>query len=340
MPTSLPVIPPLGDRFDRKVSYLRVSLTDRCNYRCTYCMPADGVELLPRQDVLSFEEIARVVRVFVGMGVRRVRLTGGEPTVRKDVIDVVALLSAIDGLDAVVMTSNGHRLPELAAPLAAAGLRGINISIDTLDAVKFAEITRRGDLVRVVDGIDASIAAGLEVKLNVVALKGFNESEVGALCAFAWQRGIVPRFIEHMPMSDGVLYAPGRELAAAEIRAIVEREHGGALAPLRGPAEAHTGPSRYWAVDGDPARSVGIIAAMTEHFCESCNRVRITAVGDLHTCLGYDDAAPLRRVIRSGGTDGDLRAAIRDALAGKREGHDFQRTGCGAPTKHMISIGG
>ncbi len=338
MSHQLPVIAPLADPQSRKVSYLRVSLTDRCNYRCTYCMPCEGLELLPRADILSFEEIARIVRVFSGLGVRRVRLTGGEPTIRQRVTEVVAMLAAIDGIDSVVMTTNGHRLRELAASLAGAGLSEVNISIDTLDAAKFAEITRRGDLDRVIAGIDAAIDSGLEVKLNIVALKGFNDTEVADLCEFAWARGAVPRFIEHMPMSDGLLYAPGRELSAAAIRATVEK-HLGPLEP-QSDGEAHRGPSRYWTVGGDESRRLGIISAMTEHFCDTCNRVRLTAVGELHSCLAYDDAVSLREVVRSGGTDDELLQRIRDAVAGKREGHELHTSGGGAPSKHMISIGG
>ncbi|MCA9674353.1 MAG: radical SAM protein, partial [Myxococcales bacterium] len=211
----------LVDRFARRVSYLRLSLTDRCNYRCTYCMPDDAA-FRPRADLLTFEEIVDVLGVFAELGVRRVRLTGGEPTVRNGVVDLVARVAAVPGIDEVVMTSNGHRLPELAAPLATAGLRAVNVSIDTLDPARFAAVTRRGDLARVVDGIDAAIAAGLEVKLNAVALGDLNGDEITALCAFAWARGIVVRFIEHMPMSGGALFDADREVTAAAIRAAVE----------------------------------------------------------------------------------------------------------------------
>lgn len=356
---ALPVLAPLADGFSRRISYLRVSLTDRCNYRCTYCMPGEGMVFRPRQEILTFEEIERLVRIFAGMGVRRVRLTGGEPTVRTDVVELVGRIAAIDGIDAVVMTSNGHRMPELAAPLARAGLRGVNISIDSLDPERFRALTRRGDVGRVIAGIDAARAAGLSVKLNIVALKGQNDAEVAALCAFAWERGVVPRFIEHMPMSDGQLYAVDQQLTAAEIRQAVEAHFGLPLVP-DGPAEAATGPARYWRLSeplaepssdalsgGDGAqaaaaavRKVGIISAMSEHFCDTCNRLRLSAVGDLHACLGYDDATSLRDIVRSGGSDDDVRAAIRAAVGVKRAGHEFQSTGAGGPSKHMIAIGG
>jgi cyclic pyranopterin phosphate synthase len=344
-PVSLPVIAPLSDGFARRISYLRVSLTDRCNYRCTYCMPGEGMVFRPRQELLTFEEIERLVRIFAGLGVRRVRLTGGEPTVRADVVTLVERVAAIDGIDAVVMTSNGHRMPELAAPLARAGLRAVNISIDSLDPGRFHALTRRGDLDRVIAGIDAARAAGLEVKLNIVALKGTNDDEVAALCAFAWERRVVPRFIEHMPMSDGQLYSVAQQLTAAEIRQSVEAHFGRPLVADEQSRSAH-GPARYWRLDdgdgpaGAPVRELGIISAMSEHFCDTCNRLRLSAVGELHACLAYDDAISLRDVMRGGGSDDDVRAAIRASVTGKRAGHEFQSTGGGAPTKHMIAIGG
>ncbi|HTM19675.1 MAG TPA: GTP 3',8-cyclase MoaA [Kofleriaceae bacterium] len=337
----LPVIQPLADGHARRISYLRVSLTDRCNYRCAYCMPHDEIAFLPRKQILSFEEIDRIVRVFVGLGVRRVRLTGGEPTVRAGVVDLVRLLAQVRTPDGapleLVMTSNGHLLGKLAAPLAAAGLRAVNVSLDTLDAERFHQVTGRGELGPVLDGIEAVRAAGMALKINAVALRGINDTEIAALCRFAWERGAVPRFIEHMPMSDGMLYDVARELPAAEIRAIAERAFG---APLERADHARiAGPARYWRVAGT-ANEIGIISAMTEHFCADCNRVRLTAAGELHACLGYDDALSLRDLLRSGASDADLEAAIRGAAAGKRVGHEFQRTGEGAPRKHMISIGG
>jgi cyclic pyranopterin phosphate synthase len=339
MRARLPVLAPLADPQRREITYLRISLTDRCNYRCTYCMPAAGVELLAKADVLGFEEIARVVRVFAGLGVRRLRLTGGEPTIRKGVCDLVAMLVEVPGIEAVVMTTNGHRLPELAAPLAAAGLREVNVSLDTLDPDRFARLTRRGELARVLCGIEAASRAGLRVKLNAVALRGENDGDVGTLCAYAWERRLVPRFIEHMPMSDGLLYAPERQLGAAEIRTAIEAHFGTPLL-AEAPVDGALGPARYWQLGGEATRRVGIISAMTEHFCASCNRVRITAVGDLHACLGYDEATPLLPLLRGGADDAALETAIRAAVAGKRDGHEFTVTGSGAPRKHMIAIGG
>jgi cyclic pyranopterin phosphate synthase len=332
---------PLIDRFARRVQYLRVSVTDRCNYRCTYCMP-DDVTFRPRKDVLTFEELSRIICVFAGLGVKRVRLTGGEPTVRADLVHLTEMITAIPGIDEVAMTTNGHLLADLAAPLRAAGLTDVNVSLDTVDAARFREVTRRGDLARVIAGIDAARAVGLGVKLNAVAIRGVADAGDGDgiadLVAWAWDRGLVVRFIEHMPMSSGALYHDDQELTAAEIRAAVGARFG-ELVPST-PDAAPRGPARYWHLARDPSREVGIISAMTEHFCDTCNRVRLTATGELHACLGHDDAISLRDVIRGGGSDDDVRAAIAISLGGKRAGHEFARSGAGGPAKHMVAIGG
>jgi len=333
---------PLLDGFSRRIRYLRVSVTDRCNYRCSYCMPEDfGDQLIfeQRSAVLSFEEIERLVGVFAGLGVRKIRLTGGEPTVRKGIVELAQRISRVPGIDQLVMTSNGHLLGELAAPLAAAGVSAINISIDTLDADKFYALSgKRGDLSRVLAGIDAAVAAGMRVKTNAVALRGVNDGELVALCEHAWSRGAVPRFIEHMPMSDGALYAADAELPAAEIRRLLEAALGPLVAASDG-AGRDPGPARYWRVAAT-GHELGIISAMTEHFCDDCNRLRLTATGALHACLGHDDAISLRDVVRRGGSDDDLVRAIAAAVTGKRAGHVFERSGAGAPHKHMIGIGG
>jgi cyclic pyranopterin phosphate synthase len=325
----------LVDGFARRIRYLRISVTDRCNYRCTYCMPEsleDRMQFQPRSAVLTFEELERVVAVFAGLGVRKLRLTGGEPTVRHGIVDLVRRLATVPGIEQVVMTTNGHLLADLAAPLAAAGLRAVNVSVDTLDAERFRAVTGRGDLSRVLAGIDAARAAGLAVKTNAVALRGVNDGELVALCEDAWRRGAVPRFIEHMPMSDGAIYDATAGISAATIRHAVEA----ALGPLA-PASASrdAGPARYWRLaDG---RELGIISAMTEHFCDDCNRLRLTATGELHACLGHDDATSLRDLMRAGASDDDLVRAIAGAVAGKRAGHAF---GEAPPAKHMIGIGG
>lgn len=330
---------PLVDGFARRIRYLRVSVTDRCNYRCSYCMPedlGDQLEFAPRSTVLSFEEIERLVTVFARLGVRKIRLTGGEPTVRKGIVDLVRRIAAVPGIDQVVMTTNGHLLDDLAAPLAAAGLAAVNVSIDTLDPERFRMLTSRGDLARVQAGIDAAVTAGLRVKTNAVALRGVNDGELLALCEYAWSRGAVPRFIEHMPMSEGQLYTTAAELSAAQIRSALEA----VLGPLHASERPGTdpGPARHWRTTA--GRELGIISAMTAHFCDDCNRLRLTATGALHACLGHDDAISLRDVLRGGGAEDDVVRAIAAAVTGKRAGHVFERTGAGAPGTHMISIGG
>jgi len=290
-----------------------------------------------RSALLTFEELERLVRVFAKLGVRKVRLTGGEPTVRKGIVELARRIAGVPGIDQLVMTSNGHLLDQLAAPLAVAGVSAVNISLDTLDDAKFRALTGRGELARVLAGLDAAVAAGMQVKTNAVGLHGVNDGELVALCEYAWSRGVVPRFIEHMPMSDGALYAAGAELSAAQIRRLLEA----ALGPLVADAVAgrDPGPARYWRVAAT-GREVGIISAMTEHFCDDCNRLRLTATGSLHACLGHDDAISLRDVIRHGGSDDDVVRSIAAAVTGKRAGHVFERSGAGAPRKHMIGIGG
>ena len=345
-PVVLPLPLPLIDRQQRTIDYLRVSVTDRCNYRCTYCLPDDGVEHFDRAEILSFEELCGLLRCFAVLGVRRVRLTGGEPTVRRDLVALVQMIRAVPGIDELALSTNGHLLGDLAADLRAAGVDRLNISLDTLDAQRFAHITRRGDLSRVLDGIEAARAVGFSsIKLNTVAVKGFNDGELGALCAFAWQRGLIPRFIEQMPMAGGRTFIPGELLSAAEIRAAIAGEsRGGTLVPDDSGGVRGAGPARYWRLqggcddDGRPRR-LGIISPMTEHFCDTCNRVRLSAAGALHTCLAYDDAVDLRGLLRSAGSDAVV-AAIRAAVSVKRDGHTFGLLGLGGPRKAMIQIGG
>ena len=338
---------PLVDPQGRAIDYLRISVTDRCNYRCSYCVPADGAARSAREDVLSFEEIAALAEVFAGLGVRRVRLTGGEPTVRRDLPKLVRMLRAIDGLQEISLSTNGHLLAELAGPLRGAGVDRLNVSLDSLDPAKFARITRGGDLPRVLAGLEAARAARFRsIKLNTVAIRGFNEDELTAICEFAWERGLVPRFIEEMPMAAGRTYLPGTSLAAAEIRArVAELDPAASLVEDEGGSARGAGPARYFRLTDAPGspsrltRRFGIISPMTEHFCATCNRLRLSSKGAVHACLGHDDAVDLRAPLRAGDPDG-VRAAIRQALAGKRDGHTFQLIGLGGPRKAMVQIGG
>jgi len=349
MPERLAPAERLIDPQARVVDYLRVSVTDRCNYGCTYCIPDGGVAHTARAQLLSFEETEALVRVFVGLGVRRVRLTGGEPTVRRDLTALVSLLRAIPGLDDIALSTNGHLLPELAAPLRAAGVDRLNVSLDSLDADRFQRITRRGELARVLAGIEAARAAGFaSIKLNTVAVRGFNDDELAGIAAWAWQRGLVPRFIEQMPMASGLATVPNALLPAAEIRTRVAAGWDGArVVDDDGGAARGAGPARYFRLvsrDGESdggaaARRFGIISPMTEHFCDTCNRLRLSTTGALHTCLAYDDAVDLREPLHRGGPEAVVRT-IRQALAGKRAGHSFDVIGIGGPRKAMVQIGG
>ncbi|MGF1468521.1 MAG: GTP 3',8-cyclase MoaA [Sandaracinaceae bacterium] len=316
-----PEVPLLSDARGRVYSYLRLSLTDRCNLACVYCMPPGGeTEHALRPELLTFEEALQVIEVFAAGGVRRVRFTGGEPLVRKDVVRLVEMVRRRTPIEDLVMTSNAVRLPELARPLAQAGLRGVNISIDSLDGDRFRAITRGGDLGPVLAGFHAALDAGLQVKLNIVALGGVNDDEVGALVDFAWDHGVVPRFIELMPLGEAALLPAERFLSADRILDLlgdrVERtveRHG----------ETGKGPARHLPARRRDGRKVGFITAISDEFCGTCNRVRVTAKGDLRACLADRTAVSLRDLLRDGATDRDLAWAIHWALGGKDRGHHF-----------------
>jgi cyclic pyranopterin phosphate synthase len=304
-------------------------------------MPEEGVALSPKSEVLTFEEIVRVVRAMQAFGLERVRLTGGEPTIRKDLVALVERLAAL-GLRDLSMTTNGQLLAALARPLKAAGLHRLNVSVDTLSPQKFRALTRRGDLSAVLDGIDAARAAGfVGTKLNAVVMGGVNDEDLVPLCRYAFERELTPRFIEFMPMSDGALFVPGEFFPAAAIRGRIA-EAFGPLAADDGAGVAGGGPARYLRVaEGAFAGArLGIISAVTEPFCETCNRVRLSATGRLHTCLALDDDCDLRGPLRAGASDGELGAGIAAAIRGKKRGHDFTACGGGAPKKHMVAIGG
>jgi len=335
----------LTDPQGRHIDYLRVSVTDRCNYRCTYCMPQDGVEHASRADVLSFEEIIALVQVFAALGIHRVRITGGEPTVRKDLVALVGMIAAIDGIEDIALSTNGHSLAELAVPLRKAGLQRLNVSVDSLVPERFARITRRGDLSQVLAGLMAAKAAGFRsIKLNAVAIKGFNDDEVASLCDFAWCNGFVPRFIEQMPMMEGELFVPGRLMTANHVRQALLASHAGSeLVPDA--VALGAGPARYWRLQEEnrdptlPVRRLGLITPITEHFCDTCNRVRLSAAGALHTCLAHDGSVDLRAALHGGGPAA-VKTAILAAVGTKPPSHLFQLNGTGGPRKSMVQIGG
>ncbi len=307
----------LVDRYGRAITYLRVSVTDRCDFRCTYCM-SEQMTFLPRKDVLSFEEIETIVAAFVRRGVRKVRLTGGEPLVRRDIERMVQTLGGYigRGLDELTLTTNGSQLRRHAEGLFAAGVRRINVSLDTLDAQKFAEITRRGRMADVLEGIDAAQAAGLKIKINMVAMRGVNDDEIESMMLWAHGRGMGLTLIEGMPLGDVGLdrvdtYLPLRELHDR----LAERY---TLTP------SHTvtgGPARYVHI-AETDGLLGFITPMSHNFCESCNRVRLTATGQLFLCLGQEDQVNLRDALREGGAEA-LDAMLDKAMLIKPKGHDF-----------------
>jgi len=323
----------LIDTFGRRITYVRLSVTDRCDLRCRYCM-AEEMRFLPRRDVLSFEEIEALADIFIARGVRRIRLTGGEPLVRRDVGQLVARLGARigNGLDELTMTTNGTQLARFAGDLHAAGIRRVNVSLDSLDADRFRYITRRGDLAQVLAGIAAAAAAGLAVKINMVALKGLNDDEIEAMLRWCIARGHDLTLIETMPMGE---VEEDRTSHYLPLDAVKQR--------LAGrfdlvPSLLRTGgPARYYEVSGI---RLGMITPLTGNFCTACNRIRVAATGTVYGCLGHDQKVELRELLRSGGADA-VNLALDSLMVGKPKGHDFL-IGASRPAvaRHMSVTGG
>jgi len=330
--------PALVDGFGRTVTYLRLSVTDRCDLRCVYCM-AEHMTFLPKAEVLTLEELDRLATAFVGLGVRKLRITGGEPLVRKGMMGLIENLSRhvkSGALDELTLTTNGTRLTEFAAPLAAAGVRRINVSMDTLKPDLFRTLTRGGDLAKVIAGIDAALAAGLAVKINAVALKGDNADELPELIRWAHARGCGATLIETMPMGEVDVDRTAEFISLKDVRAELE-----SFWTLTDLDVTTGGPARYVDVAETGGR-LGFITPLSHNFCEACNRVRLTCTGTLHTCLGREDASDLRAVIRAGASDADLADAIRLAVDAKPKGHDFHIARELAPSvsRHMSTTGG
>ncbi|MER5170393.1 GTP 3',8-cyclase MoaA [Thioclava kandeliae] len=331
---------PLIDPFARPISYLRVSVTDRCDFRCTYCM-AEHMQFLPKKELLSLEELDRLCSAFIGLGVKKLRITGGEPLVRRDIMTFFRSVSRhLDSgqLEELTLTSNGSQLARFAPELAAIGIRRINVSLDTLDPAKFAAITRWGRLDQVLEGLKAAKAAGLQVKINTVALKGFNEDELFDLVRWCGEEGFDLTFIEVMPMGEmGEEERLDQYWPLSQLRArLAERFTLVDLAHRTG------GPARYVSVGGT-GQKIGFITPLSHNFCESCNRVRITCTGELYMCLGQEDRADLRAPLRASAQDADLVQAIREAISRKPKGHDFDYSRQkveGQMPRHMSHTGG
>jgi GTP 3',8-cyclase len=318
------------DRFERLISYVRLSVTDRCNLRCRYCIP-QGMSFNEKDEILTYEEIARLARVFATLGVTKLRITGGEPLVRADLPALVALLAAIPGIGDLALSTNGLHLDRLAAPLARAGLKRVNVSLDSIDRDRFRDITKGGDLDAVLRGIAAAEAAGLApIRINVVAMRGVNDDEVEALAELTRTRGWTVRFIEVMPLEGNVWEQGDRYLPAAEILERLRR-----VADLRPEGfEAGGGPAEYWRFPGAPGR-IGVITPLSHTFCERCNRVRLTSKGGLRLCLFGDDEVDLRGPLRAGASDDDLRALIHHGLSIKPEAHALKP---GLPASRLVAL--
>ncbi len=327
------------DPFGREVTYLRVSVTDRCDFRCHYCMSED-MTFLPKADVLSLEELDRLCSAFIRKGVRKLRLTGGEPLVRRNIMSLVRSLGRhLDsgGLDELTLTTNGSQLTRYAGDLVACGVKRINVSLDTRDADKFREITRRGDLVEVLRGLDAAREAGLAIKINTVALKNFNEEELSDMVAWCGEQGYDMTLIETMPLGDIGGDRVDQYLPLSEIRQRLEEVWSLTDIPFKS-----GGPARYVEV-GETGRKLGFITPLTHNFCEGCNRVRLTCTGTLYMCLGQEDAADLRAPLRASEADHLVDAAIDEAISRKPKGHDFvidRNNGGPALNRHMSVTGG
>ena len=339
-PRSTAAIPPLVDGFGRGVTYLRVSVTDRCDFRCVYCM-AKTMTFLPRKDLLTLEEIDRLTSAFIAKGVRKVRLTGGEPLVRRNVMSLIRALGrhlTTGDLDELTITTNGSQLGRYAGELKAAGMRRINVSLDTLDPAKFTAITRWGKLDQVLDGLRAAKDAGLEIKINTVALKGVNDDELDRLVAWCGERGFDQTLIEVMPMGEiGEGARLEQYLPLSVVRAKLKSKW-----TLDETDYRTGGPARYYVVR-ETGRRLGFITPLTHNFCESCNRVRLTCTGTLFMCLGQEDAADLRTPLRQSEGDELVEAAIREAISRKPKGHDFiidRRHNRPAVSRHMSVTGG
>ncbi|MGW9230437.1 GTP 3',8-cyclase MoaA [Pseudorhizobium sp. NPDC055634] len=330
---------PMIDPFGRAVTYLRVSVTDRCDFRCTYCM-AENMNFLPKKDLLTLEELDRLCSAFISKGVRKLRLTGGEPLVRKNIMHLVRTLGRhieTGQLDELTLTTNGSQLARFAAELYDCGVRRINVSLDTLDPDKFRAITRWGDLGKVMEGIDAARKAGLRVKLNAVALKDFNEYEIPTMLRWAHERDMDLTVIETMPMGEIEEDRTDRYLPLSKLRSDLEQQFTLTDIPFK-----TGGPARYVEVAETGGR-LGFITPMTHNFCESCNRVRLTCTGTLYMCLGQNDAADLRTALRASDDDAYLSAAIDEAILRKPKGHDFiidRDHNRPAVARHMSVTGG
>jgi cyclic pyranopterin phosphate synthase len=331
-----PTEPQLADAFHRPITYLRISVTDRCNLRCVYCMPEEGLPWIDKREILTYEEIAEIVRAAAKVGVRSIRLTGGEPLIRKDLKRLVAMIAAIPGIDDIALSTNGLLLAEQVQGLVDAGLKRANISLDTLREDRFEAIARRPGLQRVLDGIDAAFAAGLgPIKLNCVVMRGQNDDEVQAFAEMTRDRAVAVRFIEVMPVHENVDGHKSQYISATEILERIRAN--GDLQPVEGPKG--NGPARYYAFDG-AAGSVGVISPLSHDYCDTCNRVRLSADGRLKLCLFGDHFIDLRTPVRDRAGEEALIAILRGSMYVKPERHHLDVGQTASAMRALSEIGG
>jgi len=328
--------PIMYDTFERNINYLRISVTDKCNLRCIYCMPKEGVELAPHDDILRLEEIEKIVRSAALVGIKKVRLTGGEPLVRKGIIELVDMINNVPQIDDIALTTNGLLLPDMAGGLKKAGLKRVNISLDTLSPGKFAKITRGGQLSKAWLGLETALETGFDpVKTNTVVIRGFNDDEIDDFIALTCKMPVHVRFIELMPIGESDAWAGDSYVSTAELVEYVSGKH--EIIPekeVRG-----SGPARYYRVPGAPG-TIGFISPISSHFCSECNRLRLTAEGCLRPCLHSPAEIDLRTPLRNGASEPELADIIRTAVNSKPEKHDMQQSGWRGNRRVMNQIGG
>lgn len=328
----------LLDKFNREINYLRLSVTEHCNYRCFYCRDDNHTPNCKREDILSYEDIERIIQIFATLGISKVRLTGGEPLLRKGIVKIAKLISRIEGINDVPLSTNAHLLEKFAKKLHQNGVNRANISIDSLIPARFKKITRGGDLIEVIKGIDAAVQAGMNpVKINMVVMRGVNDDEIESMIDFAIAKDIDVRFIETMPVGSAGMEALEQHIGEKEILVRINKHLNNRLIPID--ASKTDGPARNFNIQGTSS-TVGIISAVSKHFCQTCNRVRLTTKGDLILCLGQEDSISLRDAVRSDLTDNEIKYMIIDAINKKPEKHEFNTIVDKISNRQMVEIGG
>ncbi|MBT3276375.1 GTP 3',8-cyclase MoaA [Candidatus Thioglobus sp.] len=331
-------MPKLIDKFGRQINYLRISITEHCNFRCFYCRDDAHVPDCKREDILSYEDIQRIVRIFAEMGVTKVRLTGGEPLLRRGIVKIAKLISSTPGITDVPLSTNAQLLEKFAGKLHENGINRTNISIDSLIPERFKEITRGGDVAEVIKGIDAAIAAGMSpIKINAVAMRGVNDDEIESLIDFAIDKGIDIRFIEAMPIGAAGIESQSQYMSEQEILSRINQHLEGRLTPIT--PKKTDGPASNYKISNTNS-TVGVISAVSNHFCQTCNRVRLTAKGDLILCLGQEDSISLKDAVRSDLSDDKIKTMIITAINKKPEKHEFNTAIDNISNRQMVEIGG